>query len=249
MASVGAGYDLASTTYSPAGRIFQVEYASKAVENSGTMIGLRCKDGVVLACENIVASKLHESNNNKHLFTIDGKLGFGVAGLITDGRMVVERARSEAHQYRKVYGDVISPKMLNDRLSSFLHAFSLYGGTRPCGNCVLVAGYDAVDGPSLFAIEPSGVSWGYYGYAAGKAKQAAQAELEKLKLAELSAEQAIKEAARIIYAVHDELKDKDFELELSWVAAATDGKHQTVPKALYDSAVAFAKSAMEEADD
>jgi 20S proteasome alpha/beta subunit len=39
------------------------------------MIGLRCKDGVVLACENIVISKLHEPNNTKHIFTVDGKLG------------------------------------------------------------------------------------------------------------------------------------------------------------------------------
>eukprot|EP00048_Salpingoeca_helianthica_P015104 m.225067 g.225067 ORF g.225067 m.225067 type:complete len:250 (+) comp16610_c0_seq1:2-751(+) len=249
MASVGAGYDLASTTYSPAGRIFQVEYANKAVENSGTLIGLRCKDGVVFATESIVISKLHEPNNTKHLFTVDGKLGLGIAGLIADGRMVVERARAEAAHYKRTFGDIISPKMLNERLSSYLHSFSLYGGTRPCGNCVLVAGYDTVSGPSLYAIEPSGVSWGYHGYAAGKAKQPAQAELEKLKLSELSAEQGVKEAARIIYAVHDELKDKEFELELSWVAAATGGLHQAVPKALFDSAVAFAQSAMEEADD
>ena len=48
MASQGTGYDLSASTYSPDGRIFQVEYATKAVENAGTAIGVRTKDGVVL---------------------------------------------------------------------------------------------------------------------------------------------------------------------------------------------------------
>eukprot|EP00047_Mylnosiga_fluctuans_P002310 m.224026 g.224026 ORF g.224026 m.224026 type:complete len:250 (+) comp11023_c0_seq1:22-771(+) len=249
MSSVGAGYDLSATTFSPAGRIFQVEYAGKAVENSGTVVGLRCKDGVVFASENIIISKLHEENTVKHIFTVDGQLGVAIAGLISDGRMLIERARAEAHKYKELYGNTIPPKMLNERMSSFMHQFSLYGGTRPCGACVLISGFSAANGPELYAIEPSGVSWGYYGYAAGKAKQNAQAELEKLKPAELTTEQAIKEVARIIYSVHDELKDKDFELELSWVSAATNGKHQPVPKDVFEGAVQFAKAAMEEGDD
>jgi 20S proteasome subunit alpha 7 len=35
MTSIGTGYDLSASTYSPDGRIFQVEYANKAVDNSG----------------------------------------------------------------------------------------------------------------------------------------------------------------------------------------------------------------------
>ena len=53
MASTGAGYDLSPTTFSPDGRIFQVEYATKAVENSGTVVGIRCADGVVLGVEKV----------------------------------------------------------------------------------------------------------------------------------------------------------------------------------------------------
>ena len=40
-----------------------------------TVIGVRFKDGIVLASENIVVSKLHEPNATKHLFTVDAKLG------------------------------------------------------------------------------------------------------------------------------------------------------------------------------
>uniref|UniRef100_A0A8C7FFN1 Proteasome alpha-type subunits domain-containing protein n=3 Tax=Oncorhynchus TaxID=8016 RepID=A0A8C7FFN1_ONCKI len=45
MSSIGTGYDLSASTFSPDGRVFQVEYAMKAVENSSTAIGIRCKDG------------------------------------------------------------------------------------------------------------------------------------------------------------------------------------------------------------
>ena len=58
MSGIGTGYDLSTTTFSPDGRVFQVEYCSKAVENSGTCLGLRCKDGVVMAVEKIVTSKM-----------------------------------------------------------------------------------------------------------------------------------------------------------------------------------------------
>lgn len=98
-------YDLSASTYSPDGRIFQVEYANKAVENSGyvwasmdafrpmisrggyfslisTVIGLKLKDGIVLAAEKLVASKLLVSSSNRRVQTIDLHIGmvswFGV---------------------------------------------------------------------------------------------------------------------------------------------------------------------------
>ncbi|CDQ63354.1 unnamed protein product [Oncorhynchus mykiss] len=59
MSSIGTGYDLSASTFSPDGRVFQVEYAMKAVENSSTAIGIRCKDGVVFGVEKLVLSKLY----------------------------------------------------------------------------------------------------------------------------------------------------------------------------------------------
>ena len=58
------------------------------------------------------------------------------------------------------------------------------------------------------------------------------------------------EAAKVIYVVHDEVKDKDFELELSWISEAdTAGRHQRVPKEMFDAAVTSAKAAIAEDDD
>jgi 20S proteasome subunit alpha 7 len=52
-----------------------------------------------------------------------------------------------------------------------------------------------------------------------------------------------------IYIVHDEVKDKHFEMELSWVGAVTQGRHIKVPDEVYAEAERYAKSALEEDSD
>jgi len=83
----------------------------------------------------------------------------------------------------------------------------------------------------------------------GKAKQSAKTEIEKLKLSEMTCKDLVKEAARIIYLVHDELKDKQFELEMSWVGAHTNGRHERVPTDLKTEAETKARQAMAEDSD
>ena len=112
-------------------------------------------------------------------------------------------------------------------------------------------------GPFLYMVEPSGLYWGYYGAATGKGRQAAKAELEKLDLGgpggpTLTLEEAVKEAARIIYVSHDDSKDKEFELEMTWISGAdgpTKGLHREVPKELREEAERLAKKALEDDED
>lgn len=52
-----------------------------------------------------------------------------------------------------------------------------------------------------------------------------------------------------IYIVHDEVKDKHFEMELSWVGAVTQGRHMKVTDEVYAEAERYAKSALEEDSD
>lgn len=101
-----------------------MEYANKAVENSGTVIALRGKDGVVLAVEKLVTSKLYEPGTNKRLFTVDRHVGVAVAGLLADAKAVVERAKDEASNYRSNFGDAIPLKNLRDRVSMYMHAYT-----------------------------------------------------------------------------------------------------------------------------
>lgn len=111
---------------------------------------------------------------------------------------------------------------------------------RPFGITTIIGGVDE-DGPHLYMIEPSGTCWGYLGAATGKGRQTAKSELEKLDLGNLSVEDGVKEAAKIIYLAHEDSKDKEFELEISWVStSATKGVHQLVPDALLEEAKQFA---------
>uniref|UniRef100_A0A023GGX0 Proteasome subunit alpha type n=1 Tax=Amblyomma triste TaxID=251400 RepID=A0A023GGX0_AMBTT len=249
MSSIGTGYDLSASQFSPDGRVFQVEYAQKAVENSGTAVALRGRDGIVFAVEKLVTSKLYEAGANKRIFTVDWHVGVAVAGLLADAKQVVETARVEASNYRSEYGSAIPLRYLKDRVALYMHAYTLYSAVRPFGSSVLLGSYDSLDGPQLYCIDPSGTSWGYFGCAIGKARQAAKTEMEKLNMKDLDCRQLIKEAARIIYVVHDEVKDKNFELELSWVCKESDGKHEFVPKDVYHEAEAHAKTALEEESD
>jgi len=244
MTSIGTGYDLSASTYSPDGRIFQVEYASKAVENSGTAIGLKVKDGIVLAVEKLVHSKLLVPGANRRIQIIDRHIGLATAGLLADGRHIANRARDEAVNYRDGYGAPVPLKTLADRLGLYVQAYTLYSSVRPFGISTILGAVDK-DGPSIYVVEPSGVFFGYNGAAVGKGRQLAKTELEKLKLTELTTREAVYEAARIIYLVHEDAKEKEFELEMSWIGQESNGVHLQVPKDLQQDAEAKAKAALE----
>merc|ERR1719347_2107070 len=238
-----------ASQFSPDGRVFQIEYANKAVENSGTAVGIRGKDGVVFAVEKIVTSKLYEKGANRRIANIDSHVGMAAAGLVTDARQLAQIARDEASSYRSDYGSPCPLPQLTQRVSSYMHAYTLYSSIRPFGATIMLGSWCKEDGAQLMMVEPSGVGYGYWGCAAGKAKSNAKTELEKLKMADMTCAELIKEAAKIIYQVHDEVKDKMFELELSWVGEFTQGVHQRVPDNVHEEAERFAKSAMEEDSD
>ncbi|KAH8986167.1 20S proteasome subunit [Lactarius deliciosus] len=244
MTSIGTGYDLSASTYSPDGRIFQVEYANKAVDNSGTAIGLRVKDGVVLAVEKLVHSKLLVPGANRRIQTIDRHIGLASSGLLADGRHLSNRARDEAASFRDNYNEPAPLKALADRLGLYVQVYTLYSSVRPFGCSTILGGIDK-NGPSIYVIEPSGVFYGYNGAAIGKGRQLAKTELEKLKLSELTTREAVFEAARIIHLVHDDAKEKEFELELSWIGDETNGRHVPVPRDLFEEADRKAKEALE----
>lgn len=224
MASIGTGYDLSSTTFSPDGRVFQIEYAAKAVENSGTCLGLRCKDGVLLALEKTIVSKMLVPGTLRRAHIVDKHASIVICGLISDGRVIVDRARKECENYKDFYDKAIPGAVLADRLAHFVHLYTLHWHVRPFG-CAILLGVNEGGGEKgeLYMVEPSGISYRYYACAYGKGKQAARTELEKLKLndkegnPQISCDQAIKDLAKIVVNVHDDSKDKEYEIEMIWI--------------------------------
>ncbi|RWS29340.1 proteasome alpha subunit-like protein, partial [Leptotrombidium deliense] len=171
-------------------------------------------------------------------------------GLLADSKAIVNLARDEARDYRSKYGAPIPLKYLKDRVAQYMHAYTLYSALRPFGTSLLLGTWDQFDGPQLYCLDPSGLSVGYFGCTVGKAKQAAKTEIEKItNLKDRTCEELVKEAAKVIYVVHDEIKDKAFELELSWITEATNGRHEIVPEKVFKEAETFAKEAMKHDSD
>ncbi|EFN57835.1 hypothetical protein CHLNCDRAFT_56088 [Chlorella variabilis] len=245
MSGIGSGYDNSVSTFSPDGRVFQTDYAQKAVDNSGTVVGIRCKDGVVLGAEKLIISKMLVENSNRRTFPVDRHAGVATAGVAADGRSIVSRAMSEANQYKSFYGDPIPGHVLAERLGSYVHVFNLYWYVRPYGVSTLLATYGK-EGPQLYLVEPSGTSHRYFGTAVGKGRQGAKNEIEKLKLEEMSCREGIQAVAKILHQVHDE--EKGFELELAWICEESGRQFQRVPQQLAEEAEAAAKAALEAED-
>jgi len=249
MTSVGVGYDLGSSTYSPAGRVFQVEYAAKAVQNSGAVIGIRCTDGVVLGVEKLLRNKMLVTKSYRRIFTTSMNSGMAIGGLLPDGRQLVNRARDESASYKNNFGVAIPGKVLAQRVAMFVHAFTEYWHLRPFGVASLLAVYDDSDlGPQLYSVEPSGECHRYFGVAHGKNAQAAKVQLEKISFESIRCREAALLVAEIMYSLHDEVKDKPFEMELSWVCDESGRRHELVPQSLFEEAVAAGKRAAEDED-
>jgi len=251
MAGSGAGYDLSVTTYTPDGRVYQVEYAQKKVDISGTAIAICFKDGVIFATEKLQHSKMLVPGTDKRCYPVSRHAGMVVAGLVTDGRQLVARGRSEAHQYKNAYAEDMPSHMLAERLGLFIHAYTLYWSIRPFGSSVLLGSVDPdTKKPSLFEIAPAGTVFKYKGTALGKGRQIAKTEIEKLLFgagAELSCKDALKSVAKILHKVHDE-KDSKMELECAWICEDSGFKFGPVPADLMKVAEEAAKKELEDED-
>ena len=85
----GSGYDDSVIFLSPEGKIFQIEYAEKAVETSNMVVGAVCKDGIVLGTEKVVVNKLMLPQTDKRIYSMNRRAGIVVNGLIPDGRNIM----------------------------------------------------------------------------------------------------------------------------------------------------------------
>lgn len=231
MTGVGTGADLDASIYSDAGTVFQIDYAAKAVENSGTAIGICCTDGVVVAAEKILVSKMLEPTSNGRCHAIDYQAGCCIAGWVPDGRNIMNRAREEAAMCREQYGTPMLGRKLAARVGEYMHFFTKYSQVRPFGASIILASYSD-DGPQLFLADPSGMTAGYHACAVGKAKNVAKTKLDEINFGEITCREAVVKAAKILHEVHDATKDKIYEVEIAWVCKESKQRFVHVPASL-----------------
>jgi len=167
-------YDRAITVFSPDGRLFQVEYAREAVKRGTTAVGITYSNGVLLAVDKNVTTRLIVPKSIEKIFQIDGHIGVATSGLVADARRLVEDARVRAQRNRLAYDESITVSSLARYICDTKQAYTQYGGARPFGAALLLAGVNHK--PQLFETDPSGAFIEYDACAIGMGKR----EVEKL---------------------------------------------------------------------
>ncbi|XP_060171370.1 proteasome subunit alpha type-1-A-like [Lycium barbarum] len=169
-------YDTDVTTWSPAGRLFQVEYAMEAVKQGSAAIGLRSKTHAILACVNKANSEL--SSHQKKIFKVDEHIGVAIAGLTADGRVLSKYMRSECINYTYSYESDLHVGRLVVQLADKAQVCNQRSWKRPYGVGLLVGGLDE-SGAHLYYNCPSGTYFEYQAFAIGSRSQAAKTYLER----------------------------------------------------------------------
>jgi len=169
-------YDTDVTTFSPAGRIHQVEYAMEAVKQGAAVVGLRSKDWVVVASLKRAPSDL--ASYQKKIFKIDNHMGVASSGLIADARVLCQYMRTECLNHKFVYETPMQTGRLVAQLSDKAQVYTQKAEKRPYGVGLLVAGFDKT-GPHLYQTSPAGVYYEYKAQAMGARSQSAKTYLEK----------------------------------------------------------------------
>jgi len=201
MSHQAMGYDRTSTMFSPDGRLLQVEYAKKTVKQGTNAIGIVCKDGILLVADRRISEKLMVAKSVEKVFQVDHHIGAAASGIISDGRILIERAQTVAQQHRITYDSPIDMQSLIKDISNVKQYFTQFGGARPFGVSILFAGIDENGKggiPRLFLTDPTGIYFEFKATAIGENESEIKEILEKEYKESITVNEAIKMCIKIL---------------------------------------------------
>jgi len=191
------GYDRAITVFSPDGRLYQVEYAIETVRRGTIAVGIKSKDGVVIAVEE-KPRKLQISDVAQKIFQIDDHVGLAAAGYIPDARSQVDNARFFSQSNKLIYDEPVEVETIAKHLADQSQQFTQYAGVRPFGVSLILGGV-VNKNPELYLTDPSGTYISYEAIAIGSDSDKVTDFLEKTFTNDLSLDDAGVLAAAAIY--------------------------------------------------
>lgn len=214
-------YDRSVNTFSPEGRLFQVEYAIEAIKLGSTAIGIKTDEGVVLAVEKRITSSLMEPTTIEKIVKVDKHLAIAFSGLTADSKILIERARVEAQSHVFSHDNHMPIESVAQSVSNLAIQFgdSDHDGSalsRPFGVALLFAGNDPKEGPQLFHMDPSGTYVQFDAKAIGSGSEGAQQSLQEVYHRGMTLKEATKSAMTILKQVMEE-KLNETNVEVSTI--------------------------------
>ncbi|NCP71831.1 archaeal proteasome endopeptidase complex subunit alpha [archaeon] len=195
--AMAQAYDRSITVFSPEGHLYQVDYASKIIEKGSPAVAVTYKEGIVLVADKKIFSSLVIPSSVEKVFKVDKHVWVACSGLIGDGRRLVDYSRQMAQENKVYYDDPIEIDTLVKKVGNVVQYFTQYGGARPFGVSLIVAGIDSL-GKHIYEIEPSGATTAYKAIAIGQNKPKLMAHLEKNYKDNLNFEDALKLAIKTL---------------------------------------------------
>ena len=189
-------YDYNSTVFSPDGRLYQVEYARELVNRGGTILGIRCAEGVVLGSEENV-EVLEEERRSWKIFQVDEHIGAAIIGLSSDARVLIDQARINAQSNKLTYDEPIDVEVATQKICDTQQTYTQHGGGRPFGVAMILGGVDKT-GPRVFGTHPSGNYMRYKATAVGAGTETVLPILKEMYREDLTLEEGVKLAVKCL---------------------------------------------------
>ncbi|MBS1268287.1 MAG: Proteasome subunit alpha [Nitrosopumilus sp.] len=213
------GYDMTPTMYSPDGRIYQVEYAMETVKRGTLALGISTKEGVIMAVEEKPRA-LQTKNITQKIFQVDFHIGIAAAGYIPDARVQVDGARFFSQGNKMTYDESVEVATVAKHLADQAHQFTQYGGVRPNGVAMIIAGVDQ-KGESIYITDPSGTYVQYSAIAIGSDSDEVNGFLEKYYSKDMSLDDA---ASLAIAAINLKAEEKEGVNHVKMAKITTESK-------------------------
>lgn len=201
------GYDRTATMFSPEGTILQVEYAQKTVRLGTSSVGMVCSDGVFIIADKRITDSLVVMDSTHRIYEIDSHIIASAAGIVSDARVLIERAQVLAQQHRITYDSPIEPGLIIKDVSNIKQQFSQYGGARPFGVSLMLAGINNKK-PELYTSDITGNYLSYNANAIGEHDEKIKEKLRQ----KYSKSLTIKKGVKLVLDIFKELHSKKFDL-------------------------------------
>ena len=202
------GYDRTATMFSPEGHLLQVEYAEKTVRLGSASIGMACSDGLFILADKRIKDKLIVESSANKIHEIDSHIVAGVSGIVSDARVLIERAQLISQQNRITYDSPIEPELVIKDISNIMQQFTQYGGARPFAVALMIAGIKDKK-PELFTSDITGNYFSYHANAIGENDEKIKEKLRE----RYSKEFNIKKGVKLALDIFKEIQEKNFNLD------------------------------------